>query len=63
MRLCARCSQPIVDGEEYGTTDIPTPSGPGPSLYFHEALCRPSPFQSPPGASVSVQEDEAAPLP
>lgn len=44
--ICGRCDQPILPGQQYEKRDIPSPSGPGTTVYFHKPLCEKQPFQT-----------------
>lgn len=46
--MCARCDQPIRDGEDYETQDIPRPTGPGATVLLHKKLCKQPPTQTAP---------------
>lgn len=46
MKFCGRCDQPILDGEEYSTHDIPAATGAGDTVYWHVEPCRPVPIQT-----------------
>lgn len=37
--ICARCDQPILPGQKSVPYDIPSPSGPGTTVYLHKELC------------------------
>jgi hypothetical protein len=44
--ICARCDQPIEDGERFVTVHHTSPTGPGTSLVVHEERCQPVPQQT-----------------
>ncbi|MFC8201264.1 hypothetical protein ACFUTV_38590 [Streptomyces sp. NPDC057298] len=46
MKICGRCDQSIRPGQPYTTHDIPSPSGPGATVYRHVAVCKPVPIQT-----------------
>jgi hypothetical protein len=46
--MCARCDQPILDGEDCETQDIPRPTGPGATVLLHKRLCQKPPTQTDP---------------
>lgn len=46
MRICGCCDKLIQADEPYTAYDIPSPSGPGTTVYLHLALCRRVPTQT-----------------
>jgi hypothetical protein len=48
VTICARCDQPIRDGEPYDEVDKFSPSGAGATLLVHRELCERPPTQTAP---------------
>ncbi|MCZ4515406.1 hypothetical protein O3Q52_46300 [Streptomyces sp. ActVer] len=46
MKICGRCDQSIQGRQKYTTHDIPSPSGPGATVYLHVAPCKRVPTQT-----------------
>ncbi len=44
--FCARCDEPIRQGEEYRTESHDRPTGPPTTVYVHEKRCVPAPQQT-----------------
>lgn len=44
--ICARCDQPINQGERYVQVAHHSPTGPGITLVVHEKRCQPVPQQT-----------------
>lgn len=51
---CARCDEPIRQGERYRTIDHHAASGPGVTLHVHEKPCKPAPQQRYPSRRFGV---------
>ncbi|MFG2639111.1 hypothetical protein ACGFX8_36480 [Streptomyces sp. NPDC048362] len=43
--ICARCDEPIGQGEEYVTVEHHAPTGPGTTVVVHAERCQPIPQQ------------------
>ncbi len=44
--ICGDCDKAILPGEPYRTYNIPSPSGPGTTVYFHTRSCKKVPVQT-----------------
>ncbi|MDQ1037289.1 hypothetical protein QFZ75_003705 [Streptomyces sp. V3I8] len=46
MRICGRCDKPIRPTQAHTAYDIPSPTGPGTTVFLHVAPCPKAPFQT-----------------
>lgn len=52
--MCARCDQPIRDGEDWEPYDNMSPTGAGSTVFLHKKLCKRPPTQTAPASKTRL---------